>query len=148
MLNLCKILIIASALLCAAFLVKFGLAAYENATWPDPPHGFAVDAAPQHIVGLYHGLSVLLLLSIIFAKRYFTSFFLSVGYILVHLYETRERLCTGFLGSDFCPDGGFSFRAISRATWFDWTSTGLVLTIFWIIVVYIVTRRRTQDANR
>ena len=54
MLNLCKILIIASALLCAAFLVKFGLAAYENATWPDPPHGFAVDAAPQHIVGLYH----------------------------------------------------------------------------------------------
>ena len=148
MLNLRKILILASTLLCAAFLVQFGLSAYEDATWPDPSHGFAVDAAPQYIVGWYHWLSVFLLSSIIFAKRYFTSFFLSMGYIFVHIYGTRERLCTGFFGGDLCPDGGFSFWAISRTTWFDWTSTDLLLTIFWIIVVYIVTRRQTQDANR
>jgi hypothetical protein len=142
--NLRKILILASALLCIAFLVQFGLSVYEDATWPEPSPGFAVDAAPQYSLGLYHGLSIFLLLSIIFAKRYSTSFFLSMGYLFVHIYGTRERLCTGFLGGDLCPDGGFSFWAISRATWFDWTSTGLLLIIFWIVLVYIFIWRRTQ----
>jgi hypothetical protein len=97
---------------------------------------------------LYHGLSIFLLLTIIFAKRYFTSFFLTTGYMFVHVYGTRERLCSGFFGGDLCPDGGLSFWAISRATWFDWTSTGLLLIIFWIIVAYIFIRRPPQAAKK
>lgn len=147
MTNIRKILILAAAFLCIAFFVQFGLSTYENATWPKPAPGFAVDAHRQYSVGLYHGLSIFLLLSIIFAKRYLTSFSLSIGYMFVHIYGIRERLCTGFLGGDLCPNGGFSFWAISRSTWFDWTSTGLLLIIFCIIVASIFINRRTQTLS-
>lgn len=143
MTNIRKILIFAAAILCIVFFVQFGLSTYENATWPKPPLGFAVDAPRQYSVGLYHGLSIFLLLSIIFAKRYFTSFFLSIGYMFVHIFGIREKLCTGFLGGDFCPDGGFSFWAISRATFFDWTSTGLLFIICCILTAFILIKRRT-----
>ncbi len=147
MTNIRKTLILAAAFLCIAFFVQFGLSIYENATWPEPSLGFAVDAPRQYSVGLYHGLSIFLLLSIIFAKRYFASFFLSITYIFVHIYGIQLKLCTGFLGGNLCPDGGFSFWAISRATWFDWTSTGLLLMIFCILVASLFIRRHTQTSK-
>src|SRR5436190_10023481 len=121
-----KILIVASAMLFAAFLIQFGLSIYEQATWPVTKPGkisFAVDAAPQYSVGLFHGLSFFLLLTVVFAKRYIASFLLALGYFLLNAFATSATLCAGFFGGDLCPDGPISWWAIGRASWFDWLST-------------------------
>ena len=139
------ILIAASAMLFAAFLIQLGLSIYEQATWPVTKPGeisFAVDAAPQYSVGLFHGLSFLLLLSVIFAKRYIIALSLSVGYFLLHAFATSARLCAGFFGGDLCPDGPISWWAISRASWFDWLSTFLLLLIVGLTASVVIRNAR------
>lgn len=142
------ILIVAAALLCIVFTVQLGLSVYEDATWPKPSPGFAVDAAPQYTVGLYHALSIFLLLSLIHARVYLTAFLLSAGYILVHSYATYWRLRTGFFGGDMCPDGGFCKAALRRGSLFDWTATVLLLVIFCLIVAALFYRGRTREVIR
>lgn len=145
-LSLQKLLIAASVVLSVGFLVQFGLSAYEQATWPVNEPGkinFAVDAAPQYSVGLYHGLWSFILLALIFAKRYIAALSVSVSYLILHAYGTSTRLCTGFLGGDLCPEGPISWWAISRASWFDWLSTFLLLVIIILTVMLVVRNLRS-----
>lgn len=67
--HLQKVLIFLTSVLFVIFAVQFGLAQYEYLTWPEPMLGFAVDAAPQYPVALYHAISLLLLVSIIVADK-------------------------------------------------------------------------------
>ena len=140
-----KFLLTASAMLCGAFLLQLGLSIHEQMTWPVPKPDtiqFAVDAFPQYTVGLFHGLSFLLLPAIVFAKRYFFALALSIGYLLLHAFATQARICAGFLGGDFCPDGGMSYAAIFRAGWFDWFATFLLLLIIGLTAAIVVRNSR------
>lgn len=138
------ILIASTAILCLGFGVQFGLSEYERLTWPEPTPGFSMDAVPQYTVGVYHGLSFFLLLSLIFARKHVTALLLSAGYIIVHALATYVRLRTGFFGGDMCPEGGLCSRAILRASWFDWTATGLLLIIFSLVIASLFLQGRNR----
>ena len=142
-----KILIAASVFLCVGFLVQFGLSLYEYATWPAPEQGtisFAVDAPPEYSVGLFHGLSFFLLLTVVFAKRYFAALSLGVVYFVLYAFPTSSRLCTGFFGGDLCPDGPISLWAINRASWFDWLATFLLLLIIGLTATVVRRSARSR----
>lgn len=151
------ILIAAAALLSICFIVQLMLSVDEmrtlrearNETAENP---FIADVVPQHPVGMYHALSLVLLLSVMFAKRYLTAFFVATGYMLLNCYATYQNLRTGSLGGNICPEGGLCWRAIGRASWFDWSSAILLLLISCLLIDVLFLQRREStelpDGNR
>lgn len=142
--HLQKVLIFLTSVLFVIFAVQFGLAQYEYLTWPEPMLGFAVDAAPQYPVALYHAISLLLLVSIIVADKYITAFLIVISYGIIHSFGTFWRLRSGFFGGDMCPDGGLCYMALRRATWFDWTSTFILISLLCLIVVAVIVGGRRK----
>lgn len=146
------ILIVAAMLLCICFCIQLALSmeamnALIEGQKAAAAKGWAVDAFPEYTVGLYHGLSFILLLSAVFAKRYFAVFYVSVCYMLLNAYATYVFLGTGFFGGEMCPQGGLCWRAISRASWFDWTAASLLLLIFCLTVGALFLHRRNGVDN-
>lgn len=137
-LNLMKlrvILIILIASLCIAFLVEFWMFLDElrliakacdeaNAG----PIKWSCDQVPQHPVALLHALSFVLFAAVVFARKYYMSLVVGLGYLALDIYGTYSRLGTGFFGGNMCPDGHPCWAAIRRGTWFDWAAL-VILTV-------------------
>jgi hypothetical protein len=139
------ILVLTIAFLCLSVVVRLGFSIYEEVTWPAPDPRFAVDAPRQYTVGLFHILSFLVL-GFSLSRKYLAAFLVSLVYFFLNLYSTRERACNGFLGSDFCPDTIITNRAITRISYFDWTTNVLIILIicFSAVVLLFQFRRRRQ----
>jgi hypothetical protein len=141
------ILVVAALLLCICFCIELALSIEDMHSSTAAAKGFPVHTFPEYSVALYHGISFFLFLTVLFAKRYFAVFFVSVGYMLFNAYATYVFLRTGFFGGDMCPQGGLCWRAISRASWFDWTAASLLLLIFCLTVIALFLRRRIGVDN-
>ena len=83
-----KALIATAALLCCAYLIQLILMLNELRNWAEPKSGFAVDAPHLHTVEFYHALSLILLLAIVLAKKYYWAFGISIGYFILDMQRT------------------------------------------------------------
>ncbi|CAN5554403.1 hypothetical protein BH10ACI2_BH10ACI2_08660 [soil metagenome] len=122
-------LTIITFVLLVCFSIQLYLNQNEWASQQTPPGGFAVDFGQDYPVGRYHFLALGILLTLIFAQKYISTVLLVFSYATIHAFATFWRIRTGLFGGDMCPEGGLCYKALRRATWFDWTATGLILII-------------------
>jgi len=104
--------------------------------------GLAVDA-PIYSPAGYHLFALLLLLAILFAKRFVIASVLGTGYLGIHAYAVYHWFQTCFLGEYLCPDVPFWTKVSDRFTWLDWSTT-LFLPLICISVIYLALRERRR----
>lgn len=140
------VLIILIAGLCIAFVTEFSLnndelRRIQEACASSP--GFSCDYVPQHPVALLHSLSFVLLVTVVFARKYYWAFTVAVGYLALDIFGTYARLATGFFDGNMCPDGHPCWAAIRRATWFDWAAF-MILAVSTILITWKILHKRKE----
>ena len=140
-----KALIATAALLCCAYLIQLILMLNELRNWAEPKSGFALDAPHLHTVEFYHALSLILLLAIVLAKKYYWAFGVAIGYFILDIFATYDHLSTGFLEGDMCPEGHPCLRAIRRASGLDLSAASLLLIIVCVITLIIVLQLKARS---
>ena len=145
------ILIILLAFLSAGFVVQFVMMSQEMQSISEGcarNPGFSCDAFPEHVVGGFHILSAILLVVVIFAKKYYWSMGIVITYFFLDIFATYARLGTGVFGGDMCPEGHPCLRAIRRASWFDWTAGAILMFASIIITLLVIGKYRTSRKIR
>lgn len=127
------------------FVVVFALMVYEQnkivAGCAANP-GFSCDAFPTHIVGGLHMISFGLLLSVVFAQKYFWAWGVAAAYLIINILSTYSRLATGLFGGDMCPEGHPCVRALRRASFFDWCSAIIIMISSVLITSLMLLKKR------
>ena len=106
--------------------------------------GWAVDAPVYYPAG-YHLLSLPLLLSVIFGKRFYVAVILSFVYQGIHLLAIYRSLDRCFLEGNNCPPESVVEELVGTLTWFEWSASIIVpVVLVWLVhlVVSVTVKRR------
>ena len=109
------------------FLIQFCLEIMAD-LGREPTPGFAVDA-PEYLVPLYHVILILLIVAVLFGRKYYTALTFALLYFALHFWGIYARLQGCFLGGDICPPVPLWSKVVARLSWFDWTATFVIPTI-------------------
>ena len=122
--NVRMILIGLLSLLCVSFAIQFGLMIHEERlTWElcAKTPTFSCDFVPEHVVGAFHFVAFILLICIIFARKYYWSFAVALVYLAFDLY---------------------SLHLVKWTTWFDWGAAGAIVTSLLLVSFLLLIGRR------
>ena len=107
--------------------------------------GFAIDSPVYYAPG-YHILTLFIFLAVVFARSYIVALFLTLVYLIVHVWGTYLRMQGCFLGGDICPPISIFTKLIARYTWADWFASFVIpITLVWLVYSLFINQHQRRS---